>query len=66
MEVKYFEVEISFLSPAGAVVPVTARSEDEAKEIALHLFRDYQDIKVNSVKDITTDTNQPVPPMMLN
>jgi hypothetical protein len=63
MDVKYYEVEIQWLSPAGAVVPVTAKSEDEAKEIALHLFRDYRDLSVTKVSEITDDKPSP---MMLN
>lgn len=64
MSIRYYEVEISFLSPAGAVVPITAQNEEEAAQFAQELFHDYKDLKVNSVKEITD--NQPTTPMMLN
>jgi hypothetical protein len=43
------------------VVPVTAHSEDEAKEIALYLFKEYKDLSINAVRDINKDETKPAP-----
>ena len=60
-EVRYYEVEITFKAPNGAVIPVTATSEQEAKEIAQYLFREYDDLDVKSVRDISTnDSGTPI------
>lgn len=61
---KYYEVEIQFLSPAGAVVPVTARSEEEAKEIVTDLFKDHQNLQITKVVDITKNPDQPEKPLL--
>lgn len=58
-EVRYYEVEINFLAPTGAVVPITASSEEEAKEIALYLFRDHNNLQVTKITDISQDPTQP-------
>ena len=63
-DIRYYEVEITFLAPTGAFVPVTASSEDEAKEIALYLFRDHSNIEVKSIRDISQDPNQPAQPLL--
>jgi hypothetical protein len=55
--VSYYEVDITFKTPSGATVPVTASTEEEAREIALHLFQDYESIAVSDVRNIST---QPV------
>lgn len=52
-QVNYYEVEIQFNAPTGAVVPVTAETEAEAKEYAMFLFRDYENLKVVSVNNIS-------------
>lgn len=57
--VSFYEVEITFLAETGAVIPITASSEQEAKEIAEYLFRDHQNLNVKSVRDITKDPNKP-------
>jgi hypothetical protein len=52
-EIRYYEVELSFNAPTGAAVPITASSEEEASAIAQHLFKDYDNLKVTSVRDIS-------------
>jgi hypothetical protein len=64
-QVNYYEVEIQFNAPTGAVVPVTAETEEEAKAYAQYLFRDYDNLKVVSVNNISsTDVTQPAPSML--
>ena len=54
-DMRFFEVELTFLAPSGAVVPITATSEDQAKEIALYLFKDHDNITVTKVTDVAKE-----------
>jgi hypothetical protein len=54
-DMRFFEVELSFLAPTGAVVPITATSEEQAKAIALHLFKDHDNIAVTKVTDVSKE-----------
>lgn len=66
-QVNYYEVEIQFNAPTGAVVPVTAESEEKAKEYAMFLFRDYENLKIVSINNISnTDVAQKPAIGMLN
>lgn len=58
---RYYEVEMQFSAPTGAVVPVTASSEEEAREIVEHLFKDHKDLKIVKITDITS---QPATPLL--
>jgi hypothetical protein len=52
---RFYEVELTFLAPSGAVVPITATSEEEAKAIALYLFKDHDNLAVTAIRDIALD-----------
>jgi hypothetical protein len=54
-DMRFFEVELAFTAPSGAVVPITATSPEQAKEIALYLFKDHENIAVTSVRDVNKE-----------
>jgi len=54
-DMRFFEVEMSFMAPSGVVIPVTATSPEEAKEIALYLFKDHDNIAVTKVRDVAKE-----------
>jgi hypothetical protein len=60
-DMRFFEVELSFLAPTGAVVPITATSEEQAKAIALHLFKDHDNIAVTKVTDVSKEQPESAP-----
>ena len=48
---KPFEVLVSFLTPVEGNVTVAATSEEQAKELALELFKEKQDLKIIQIFD---------------
>jgi exosome complex RNA-binding protein Rrp4 len=52
MSHKFYEVELRFKQPAYTSIPVTAESEEEARNIAMELFADTEELVIAEVREI--------------